>query len=69
MLVRIVVMFSVVDFKLEVMFKVGCYKDMNDMLFICSVKVYVDGVLGSWGVVLIEEYVDCKNYYGLMFEI
>lgn len=58
LLVCIYVMISVMDFDFKMLLVNGLIWDKDDFLFICLVKVYGDGVLGSCGVVLFLFYFD-----------
>ncbi len=64
--VRIYGMINAVDPNLQQVLKAGYISDDSDMLSIRSVKLWVDGALGSRGAALIKPYSDAPTEKGLV---
>ncbi|SDL06430.1 hypothetical protein SAMN05661010_00880 [Modicisalibacter muralis] len=66
--IRLYPMISVDDPKLDELLQKGPQDDPEDWLDIRSVKIYVDGALGSRGAALLEPYNDRPGYSGLVLQ-
>jgi hypothetical protein len=66
MSVRIYGMYSSTESDLEQVLAGGHSRDPSDMYSLRSVKIYIDGALGSYGAAMLEPYSDRPDHRGLL---
>ncbi len=66
MSVRIYGMYSSTETDLERVLALGHSADPSDMYSLRSIKIYIDGALGSYGAAMLEPYSDRPDHSGLL---